>query len=77
MHGSCREIDELVVPTLSGPFLLQLAASIQERFPEVISNMPVLSSHLQVLARAEQAAKFFGKSNLSALCAAIAAEGAR
>lgn len=76
-HAGCREIDDRVVASLTGPNLLAVARMIEARFPEAIENMPRLAEHLRCLDRAKQLEQVFMPNNLRLLAEALFEEGDR
>lgn len=77
MRAKCADIDETLVPRLSGPSMLRVARAIEDAYPEVIPSMPRLKGHLLHLQRASHLARVFTPSNLKALADALKEEGMR
>jgi len=77
MHKLCGEVDRTLIAALSPRSMLEVARVIEERFPEVMANMPRLSAHMKHLERASQLAQVFMPANLAGLARALQEEGTR
>lgn len=77
IHARCALIDRELVARLSASNMLEVARMIEDRCPEVIQNMPVLSRHLKALQKAYELAQVFMPSNMEMLGRALEEEGSR
>ncbi len=75
MHAQCASIDRQLVSKMSGPGMLKIARLIEEKFPDVVQNMPTLKRHLEHLKRTNTMAQVFMPSSLKMLAQALEAEG--
>lgn len=77
IRAKCLVIDKELISRFSGPGRLVIARMIEERFPEVIEDMPTLKPYLQPLMRAHTLSQVFMPRSISMLVRALVEEGAR